>query len=99
MAGGVPEFTRFCPAINPPKVTLVSAQAATTMAAPGAAALDHSASRIASSSSAFTPGSEQLVAPLGGAGCTVVSDPEVYCESPNALRNVVQSAMVNKSLS
>src|SRR5580658_3153412 len=99
IGGGVASFTRFCPAIVKPDVTIVSAQAATTMAAPGAAALAHSASMIASSSSELTPGSEQLVAPLGGAGCTVVSDPEVYCESPNALRNVVQSAMVNKSLS
>ena len=77
MAGGVPEFTIFCMAIKPPKVVLVSAQAATWMAAAGAAALAHSASRVVSTSSLVTLGSTQLLAPVEGAGCTVVSDPEV----------------------
>ena len=48
------------------------------MAAPGAAALAHSASRMASTSALLAPGSEQLVVPLGGAGLIVVRDPAVY---------------------
>ena len=99
IGGGVASFTKFCPAIIKPDVTIVSAHAPTTMAAPGAAAVAHSVSRIASPSSELYEGSEQLFAPLGGPGCTVVSDPEVYCERPNALRNVFQSDAVNKSLS
>ena len=67
------------------------AQAATSIAAFGAAALDHSASRVASMSSAVTPGSEQLELPLGGAGWIVLNDPEVYLVKPNALRKVFQS--------
>jgi hypothetical protein len=47
------------------------------MAASGAAALDHSASSVASSSAPWAPGSEQLEVPLGGAGLMVVKDPEV----------------------
>src|SRR5580658_2999990 len=99
IAGGEASFTRFSSAIYKPDVAIVSAQAATTMAAPGAADVDHSVSRIASPSSELTPGSEQLLAPLAGAGCTVVSEPEVYCESPKTLRNVFQSAAVYKSVS
>src|SRR5665213_4279490 len=96
IAGGALAFTRFCPAIIRPDVAEL-AQAATTMAAPGAAALAHSASRIASLSSEFTPGSEQLLSPLAGAGCTVLSDPEAYCERPNVFRKVSQSCVLNKS--
>jgi len=79
MAGGwLLALIRFCTAIRPPNVGPVSAQVAITMAAFGAAALAHSASRIASASlGAMTPGEVQLLAPLGGAGCTVVKEPEV----------------------
>src|ERR1700722_4713574 len=80
-------------------VNAVSAQDARTMAAPGAPALAYSASRIASLSSEFTPGDSQLLAPPAGAGCTVVSDPEGYCESPNVLRKVVQSDELCKFVS
>ena len=53
------------------------AQDASSMAALGAAALAHSASRIASPSSPLTPGLLQLLAPLPGAGWTCVKEPEV----------------------
>src|ERR1700733_4719126 len=86
-------------AIIRPDVDAVSAHDATTMAAPGAPALAYSASRMASLSSEFTPGDPQLLAPLAGAGCTVASDPEVYCESPNVLRKVVQSTELCKLVS
>ena len=60
-AGGVLlSFNRFCRAIKPPNVVAVSLHEASTMAALGAAALEYSASRIASLSSPFTPGLEQL---------------------------------------
>src|SRR5882724_2260022 len=98
--GGFAEFTTFAMAMNPPKVVRVLPHAATTMAALGAAALAHSASRIASlSSPATTPGARQLFDPLAGAGCTVVSDPPVYCESPKVDRNVSQSAELYRSVS
>ena len=48
--GGLPALRRFCKAMNPPKVVVVSAHVIIRMAAFGAAALDHSASRIASPS-------------------------------------------------
>src|SRR5580700_7431886 len=94
IAGGLLPFTRFCMATSGP-----SAHAATTMAAPGAAALAHSASRIDSSSSPLIPGGVQLLAPVGGAGCCAVNVPEVYAESPKVLRKVTQSARLYKSLS
>src|SRR3984957_13772896 len=97
-AGGLLPLIRFCIAINPPNVTSVLSQEARIIAAPGAAALAHSASRIASESSEFTPGSEQLFAPFP-AGCAVVNDPEVYCESPKALRKLVQSVPLYKLVS
>src|ERR1700693_1876797 len=98
--GGVLELTMFCIAINPPKVIRVLPQAATTMAALGAAALAHSASRIASPSSPATiPGAEQLLSPLAGVGCTVVRDPPLYWFSPNVLRKVSQSAELYRSVS
>ena len=49
--------------ISPEVGDAVSAQAATTMVAPGAAALAHSASTAASKPSAFGPGAEQLFGP------------------------------------
>ena len=67
-AGGALPFNRFCSAIKPPKVVFVFAHEASSMVALGAAALAHSASRVASASSPFTPGSVQLLVPLGGAG-------------------------------
>src|SRR5215469_8483021 len=95
MLGGFFPFTRFCSAICPPKVVCVPAPEASTIAAPGADALAHSASSAASPSSPFaTPGSLQLFAPLAGAGCTVVRLPDVYCDNPNTDRNAVQSCAV-----
>ena len=65
-------------AINPPNVVAVSAQLAIRMAASGAAALAHSASRIASASLGATiPGLRQLFAPPEGAGWTLVNEAEV----------------------
>src|ERR1700722_20496890 len=96
--GGLLPLIRFCMAIIPPNVTSVLSQEATMIAAPGAAALAHSASRIASESSEFTPGSEQLLAPLPD-GCAVVSDPDEYCVSPNSLRKFVQSVPLYKLVS
>src|ERR1700687_5900731 len=71
--GGVLALMRFWMAIRPPKVVLVSAQAAISMAALGADALAHSASRMASASlGATTPGAAQLFpgceGSRGGAG-------------------------------
>jgi len=56
----------------------VSAQAAISMAALGAAALAHSASRMASASlGAITPGAPQLFVPLDGAGWACVKEAEL----------------------
>jgi hypothetical protein len=77
ICGGALELSKFFCATRTPNVVVVSAQETNWMAALGAAALDHSASSAASSSSPFAPGSEQLEAPLGGAGLIVSNDPEV----------------------
>src|ERR1035441_5343249 len=93
-AGGVPlSFKRFCRAINPPKVAPVCPplHEANSMDALGAAALAYSASRIASPSSPFTPGSVQLFVPLPGAGWTCVNEPPVKVERPKVDRKVFQS--------
>ena len=66
MAGGFDPLIRFWRAISRPSGKF--AQVAMTIAALGAAALEYSASKIASISSLFTPGSEQLLLPEGGAG-------------------------------
>src|SRR5580658_1184961 len=97
--GGLLAFTRFCMAVNRPEEMSVSAHAATSITAPGAPAVAHSASVMASKSSELTPGGEQLLMPPGGVGCTLVRDPVVYCERPNVLRNVVQSSEVYRSVS
>src|SRR5579859_4241003 len=98
--GGLLEASMFCKAIRPPNVVRVLAQAATRMAASGAAALAHSASRIASPSSpAPNPGVLQLLAPLAGCGWTVAKDPDVYCDRPNVVRKVVQSAELKSTAS
>jgi len=55
----------------------VSPQLAKTMAALGAAAVDHSTSMVASTRSPVVPGSEQLLGPEGGGGWIVVSEPAV----------------------
>src|SRR5579871_1627437 len=94
MCGGLAPSRRFCTAMRPPNVALVLSQAARRMAAPGAAALAPSASRIASLSSLFTPGAAQLLAPLDGAGCTVDSEPVLYADNPNSLRKVTQSVLL-----
>ncbi len=76
--GGVLASIKFCKAIKPPKVVVVSAHDAIRIVALGAAALAHSASRIASASfDGMTPGLAQLLGPLKGAGWTVEKDPEV----------------------
>jgi hypothetical protein len=69
IAGGVLlALIKFWIAIRPPNVVLVSAQLAISIAALGAAALAHSASRIASASLGdTTPGLLQLFVPLVGA--------------------------------
>src|SRR5215471_6945544 len=97
IAGGVRlALIKFWMAISPPNVVVVSAQLAISTAALGAAALVHSASRVASASLGdTTPGSLQLFVPLVGAGCTVVNEPSLYFERPNFDRNVFQSAVVN----
>src|SRR6516162_9666476 len=93
-------FSRFSRAIKPPKVVVVSAQAAITTAALGAAALAHSASRIASASlGAMTPGAPQLFAPPGGAGWREVKEAVVYAERPKVERKVFQSAALKTSVS
>ena len=61
IAGGVPDsLSRFCSAMNPPKLVLVSAHDASSIAALGAAALAHSTSIAASPSSPLTPGLVQV---------------------------------------
>ena len=78
--GGVLALMRFSMAIKPPKVVLVSAQAAISMAALGAEALAHSTSRMASPAlRAMTPGAPQLLTGcVGGAGgWTCVKEAEV----------------------
>src|SRR5271169_1144023 len=91
MGGGLPLFTRFAAAIRSPEVVVVSGQEASSMAASGATAPDHSASRAASPSSTLVPGSLQLLVPWAGAGWIWANVPP-YCDSPNAVRNSVQSA-------
>src|ERR1017187_2909371 len=98
IAGGVLlVLIRFCSAIKPPKVD-VSLHEASTMAALGAAALAYSASRIASVSSPFVPGLEQLE-PVGGGGWICVKEPPVYDARPNTERNDVQSAVLKTFVS
>src|ERR1700689_988388 len=90
--GGLAPLMRFCIAMKPPNVVEVSAQDATIMWAPGAAAEAHSASSMASPSSPPPrPGLPQLVWPDTGAGCEVVREPAGYAISPNAERKVYQS--------
>ncbi len=81
-------------AIRPPKVLAEPAQEISSIVALGAAALAYSASRIASPSSPFSVGLLQLFEPVAGAGCTWVKDADVYPDSPNAERKVVQSAVL-----
>src|SRR5271168_906661 len=99
IAGGVLlSLNRFWIAIRPPNVE-VSPHEASTIAALGAAALEYSASRIASSSSPFVPGLLQLFEPLPGAGWICVNDAPVNDERPNTERNEVQSAVVKTFVS
>src|SRR5262249_39852064 len=98
MAGGLDPLIKFWMAIKVPKV-VVFLQAAITIAALGAAALAHSASRPASISSGFTPGSTQLVGPEGGAGWAVFNEPPVKPDRPKFDRKVVQSLVAKRSLS
>src|SRR6516162_3615920 len=101
--GGATLLSRFCMAIKPPKLVLVSAHDATTMAAFGAAALDHSTSTSASPSSGLTPGSIQ-VAPCGeffdGCGWIWAREAKGNLDCrPKVRRNIVQSAGEKMSLS
>ena len=78
--GGAAALIRFWIAIRPPKVVLVSAQAAISMAALGAEALAHSASRMASASlGTMIPGAPQLLPGCAGGagGWTCVKEPEL----------------------
>src|SRR5665213_519091 len=93
IAGVFVALITFCAA------TKRSVQVAMTIAALGAAALAHSASRIASPSSPFTPGFVQLLGPDGGAGCIVVSEPPVYPDKPRTDRKVVQSLLLYRLVS
>src|SRR5579862_775261 len=98
--GGVLALIKFCRAINPPKVVVESAHEAIRIVALGAAALAHSASRMASASfGGTTPGLAQLLGPFKGAGWTVEKDAELYLERPNFERNVVQSELLNTFVS
>lgn len=66
--------------MRPPKVVVVSAHAAISIAALGADALAHSASRIASASlGEMTPGAPQLLPGCegGAGGWTCVNEAEV----------------------
>src|SRR5665213_1005734 len=92
IAAGFVALITFCAATN------TCVQVAMTIAALGAAALAHSASRIASPSSPFRPGSSQLVGPEGGAGCIVVSEAPVYPDKPRTDRKVVQSLLLYRLL-
>src|SRR5262250_3135526 len=100
--GGVLALIKFCMAMSPPNVkpvVPVSAQVAITIAAPGAAALAHSASRIASASlGETTPGLAQLFVPEEG-GYTTVKEPDVYPDKPKVERKVSQSLVLNTSVS
>src|SRR5271157_1723741 len=98
IAGGFAALIRFCIARKPPNV-VVFRHDASWIAAEGAAALAHSASRIASPSSPLTPGSAQLLLPPEGAGWIVENEPELYCARPKALRKVLQSALLYTSVS
>src|SRR5260221_13141432 len=96
--GGVLPLIKFCMAIRPPNVVCVSAHAAISMAAPGAAALAHSASRMASASfGATTPGAPQLLVPLDGAGWACVEGEELWPERPKAERKLFQSDALKKT--
>src|ERR1700739_4290213 len=99
--GGVLALIKFWIAISPPNVLPVSAHAAISIAALGAAALAHSASRIASASfGATTPGALQLLAcGAGAAGCTCVNEAPPYPERPKVSRNVFQSEALKTSVS
>src|SRR5215471_6430359 len=97
--GGVPALIKFCMAIRPPNVVVVSAHVAITMAAIGAAALAHPASRIASASfGEITTGLTQFFVPAEG-GLTTVKEPDVYPDKPKVERKVSQSLALNTSVS
>ena len=77
--------------MRPPKVVEVSAQVAIMMAALGAAAEAHSASRMASASlDDTTPGLVQFP------GWTVASEPEEKDERPKVERKVFQSEVLKR---
>src|SRR5229473_8700172 len=99
--GGLLALMRFWMAIRPPKVVVVSAHAAISIAALGAAALAHSASRMASASlGATTPGAPQLLACGAGAGgCTCVNEAEPYPDRPKVWRKLLQSEARKTSVS
>src|SRR5262249_10614226 len=99
--GALPPLIKFCIAMRPPKVVWVSAQAAIIIAALGAEALAHSASKIASASlGATTPGAPQLLEGCegGAGGWTCVNEADVYPSSPNVERNLLQSAALKTSV-
>src|SRR5258708_34606906 len=92
--GRVLALMRFWIAIRPPKVVLVSAHAAISMAALGAEALAHSASRMASASlGAMTPGVAQLLAGCAGGagGGTCLKEAAGEAAGPQVWREAFQS--------
>src|SRR5260370_4559269 len=98
--GGVLALMRFWRAIKPPKVVVVPAQAAITMAALGAEALAHSASRMASAlSGKKVPGAPQLLAGVAGGagGGACVEGAEVEAERGKALGGGLQSEELETS--
>src|SRR5262249_34537177 len=95
MAGGLAALTILRMASITPKLVAVSAHEATTIAALGAAALAHSASRVTSAlNSGTTPGSRQLFPP-GIWGWIVLKEPRLYPDRPRVERKVVQSLLSN----
>src|ERR1700722_18927320 len=86
-------------AMSPPKVVVVSSQAARTMLAPGAAADAHSTSIAASPSSPypgsfFLPWKPGFVQGMPPEGLTCVNDPVEYFLSPNVSRKTCQSLVL-----
>jgi len=97
IGGGAGILIKFCTAIKPPNVVVLR-QEASTIFALGAAALDHSASRMASSSAPFVPGGTQLlIAPEDGWIC--VKEANGYAVArPKTFRKLCQSARLNTSV-
>src|ERR1700722_18266007 len=92
IGGGEALFSRFCAAIIPPNVVVVSSHSASTISASGAATPAHSASKAASLSSELMLG-KQFVADAGvaGGGGEIWLKVPAKPDRPKAWRNVCQS--------